>query len=288
MADASLGPFLFCKIIRDEDLYQKVKIRLSEQRDSAILGKNAENWRQEENGMQTVERMKDYLDNEAKECEQKPDFDVPAGKTFSILGDSYSTFQGFIPETYSCYYPNPEKVTDVLHVEDTWWYQLIQKKGMCLLVNNSYSGSTVCTKVRDTQPGSAAFVKRAELSLGEGDKAPDYMIVFGGTNDNWLDREVGQVQYGEWTEADLAQVLPAYCFVLARLSQRYPDSRLVAVINTGLKPEVEEGIVLAGEHYGALVVKLEEIEKQNGHPDKLGMKQIADQIVGKLEMDRMR
>ena len=61
-------------------------------------------------------------------------------RTFSILGDSYSTFQGFIPEKNACYYPNKEKVDDVLCVTDTWWYKLAQNKGMRLLVNNSYSG----------------------------------------------------------------------------------------------------------------------------------------------------
>ena len=41
-----------------------------------------------------------------------------AGYTFSMLGDSYSTFKGFIPEGYSCYYPKPDSVDDVLRVED--------------------------------------------------------------------------------------------------------------------------------------------------------------------------
>lgn len=41
--------------------------------------------------------------------------------TAAILGDSYSTFRGFIPEDRECYYPSPERVDDVLPVEHTWW-----------------------------------------------------------------------------------------------------------------------------------------------------------------------
>lgn len=41
------------------------------------------------------------------------------GLTFSIIGDSYSTFKGFVPKEYDCYYPNPELVDDVIYVEDT-------------------------------------------------------------------------------------------------------------------------------------------------------------------------
>ena len=38
--------------------------------------------------------------------------------TVAILGDSYSTFRGFIPEERECYYPSPERVDDVLVVEE--------------------------------------------------------------------------------------------------------------------------------------------------------------------------
>ena len=37
-----------------------------------------------------------------------------------ILGDSYSTFRGHIPEGNSAYYPYKD-VDDVLQVEHTWW-----------------------------------------------------------------------------------------------------------------------------------------------------------------------
>lgn len=114
----------------------------------------------------------------------------PEGKTFSILGDSYSTFQGHIPEKYQYYYPLPHNVDDVLRVEDTWWYQLAENMKMKLLVNNSFSGSTVCDNVREGWPASCAFtIRSSECDLAlDSELMPDYIFVFGCTNDYWIGR----------------------------------------------------------------------------------------------------
>ena len=43
-----------------------------------------------------------------------------------ILGDSYSTYEGYIPEGYDpCYGDYVENGTDVHQVEKTRWHQLI-------------------------------------------------------------------------------------------------------------------------------------------------------------------
>ena len=122
-------------------------------------------------------------------------------RTFGILGDSYSTFKSWIPEGQSCYYPS-ESVDDVLKVEDTWWYQLAQRNDLQLVCNDSYSGATVCTHTRDGQPFSSAFTERAKISFS-GVQQPDYIFVFGCTNDSWLERSIGQVMYENRTEEDL-------------------------------------------------------------------------------------
>ena len=196
--------------------------------------------------------------------------------TFGILGDSYSTFRGWIPEGQSCYYPS-ESVDDVLEVEDTWWYQLAQRNDLQLLKNDSYSGATVCTHTRDGQPFSSAFTERAKISFS-GAQQLDYIFVFGCTNDSWLERSIGQVKYENRTEEDLCQVLPAYCFILEHLTTKNPNSKVIAIVNTGLHPDIHQGIVAAGAYYGVRVVVLENIDKQNGHPTALGMSQIAQQV----------
>lgn len=203
-----------------------------------------------------------------------------SGCTFGILGDSYSTFRGHIPQGNSCYYPIQD-VDDVLQVEHTWWHQLMTKHNMNLLVNDSYSGATVCTNTRDGQPFSSAFTERAKRSFS-GENKPDYIFLFGCTNDSWLDRTVGEPKFADRTEEDLFQVLPAYSFCLEHMTKCNPQAKVVAVINTGLKPEIAAGMIAAAEHYGATVVSLENIDKQHGHPSALGMRQIAEQIEAKL------
>ena len=42
-------------------------------------------------------------------------------RTVAILGDSYSTFDGYIPEgNASWYFTHPQGDNDVVRVEDTW------------------------------------------------------------------------------------------------------------------------------------------------------------------------
>ena len=61
-----------------------------------------------------------------------------------ILGDSYSTFVGYIPEEYEPHYYPTRPNCDVLEVEKTWWMQLIQETESKLILISSYSGSTIC------------------------------------------------------------------------------------------------------------------------------------------------
>ena len=202
------------------------------------------------------------------------------GRSFGILGDSYSTFRGYIPQGQACYYPNAN-VEDVLQVEHTWWHQLMAATGMELKRNDSYSGATVCTNTREGQPFSSAFTERAKVSFS-GDLPLDYIILFGGTNDNWLKRTIGQVKFADWTETDLYQVLPAYCFILDYLTKHNPQSQVIAVLNSGFDPALHSGMLAAATHFGAKIVELETISKQCGHPTALGMTQIARQIQASL------
>lgn len=204
------------------------------------------------------------------------------GASFGILGDSYSTFAGHIPEGNNIYYPRPEAVDDVLQVEQTWWHLLMTRNDMRLLANDSFSGSTICTNVRPSHVVANAYPARAERTFS-GDIQPDYIFVFGGTNDNWLNKEIGQVQYGDWTEEDLKRTLPAFCYVLDYISRKNPHAAIVVPINTGFKPELHEGMLTAAEHYGAVTICLADIDKKTGHPSALGMQQIAQQIEQALQ-----
>ena len=66
-------------------------------------------------------------------------------KAVSILGDSYSTYEGYIPTgNWSWYFNNPQQGNDVNDVTLTWWHMFITENDCRLCVNNSFSGATVC------------------------------------------------------------------------------------------------------------------------------------------------
>lgn len=204
-----------------------------------------------------------------------------------ILGDSYSTFEGYVPAHQAFYYPKPEKVPDLSRVEETWWHQLTQRRNLRILINDSYSGSTVCNHTRDGQPPESAFISRMHVTLsdsGVNGEKPDTIIIFGATNDSWLDRGIGVVKYGGWTEEELFCVLPAYCHLLDYVTKCNPQAEVFCVVNDVLKPEISEGLAAAAAHYGVRAVMLAGIDKSNGHPTVKGMAQIAQQI--EMEMDK--
>ncbi len=205
--------------------------------------------------------------------------------TFGILGDSYSTFQGYIPQGNRFYYPRPEDVEDVLQVEQTWWHQLMQMRNLRLLTNESFSGATVCEHNREDLPENSSFTKRAMRAFGPEKKDKcELIFFFGCTNDSWLDRAIGTTQYENWTDADLQQILPAYCYIVHNLKAHNPYATLVTIINTQLKDEIRDGMIRAGEHYGIHNVILTDIHKQNGHPTAMGMTQIAQQVDAALNL----
>ena len=199
----------------------------------------------------------------------------------SILGDSYSTFAGYIPSHQKFYYPRPETVADVLHVSETWWHMLATRRNYHILINDSYSGSTVCIHTREGQPLESAFIVRMKKTLsaqGIGGEKPDIIFIFGCTNDSFLDRNVGQLQYENWSEDNLMQVLPAYCYMLDFVTKENPQALIVTIINDILNPELHDGMVCASEHYHTLCVNLKDVDKTSRHPTKLGMLQIFEQV----------
>lgn len=202
-------------------------------------------------------------------------------KNTVILGDSYSTFAGYNPVGYDIFYPGPA-VDDVLKVGDTWWYRLSEMANLRIIQNNSWSGSTVCKDVRQPQPPESSFLFRMRCVLshdGIDHHKPDLILLFGGTNDSWLDRTVGENIYGVRTEDQLWSVLPAFCEMLDYVSAENPQAQVVCIVNTDLKSEIATGVVSACNHYHVTCCQLHDIEKQNGHPTLTGMSQIAEQVM---------
>lgn len=200
-----------------------------------------------------------------------------------IMGDSYSTYAGFIPQGYNTYYSDDRIEDAVVHgVERTWWHIVAKEIKGTVVTNDSYSGSTVCNTCREGYPLSSSFVSRMDKYIAEGyfEKNPiDTFFLFGGTNDAWIGTTLGRLQYDNWSEDDLKCVIPAYCYVLDRIQSVADKMRIVAIVNCDINPQVVEMISAACDHYGVQCIRLSNVEKACGHPTDLGMAQIAEQVV---------
>ena len=205
------------------------------------------------------------------------------GKTL-ILGDSYSTFLGSIPEGYDYWYSttiHPEhKVTAPEH---TWWYQAMERGGGELVLNCSWSGTTVChTGWRGEDCRHKSFAARLDALADGGfftENKIDTVLILGATNDSWAGSPVGEIKYEGITDEDMYSFCPALSHMLARIVEVTPSSRVIYIVNTGLKPKITAAIVDACRHYGCESLLLPEVDKKDGHPTAQGMTEIADALV---------
>ncbi len=197
-----------------------------------------------------------------------------------IMGDSYSTYEGYIPEGYLFYYSDGRKDSPIVKgVEKTWWKIFSNKNNLNIVFNDSFSGSTICNTVRESLSVASSFVNRIDKYISEKyfiENKTDTMFIFGGTNDSWIDAPVGKLKYSDWTAEDLKCVLPAFCYLIDRAKKTVED--VIVVINTDLKQEITTGFVEACEKNEIKYICLKEIDKENGHPTELGMKQISEQV----------
>ncbi|MBE6693056.1 MAG: hypothetical protein E7586_07065 [Ruminococcaceae bacterium] len=213
-------------------------------------------------------------------------------KNVIIFGDSYSTFKGIIPEGYEPYYypggySNGVEKNDVETPEDTWWGQLIPEIGGNLLLNNSWSGSTVgYTGYNNVDCSeSSSFIYRFKQLRDAGffkENKIDTVFVFGGTNDCWCGAPMGELKYEGWTKEDLYSVLPAFSYFLKILTDELKDCKIVAIVNSELGEPFTQSAKTAIEHYGITPVMLEDIDKLTGHPTLKGMTSIKEQILKAL------
>lgn len=200
-------------------------------------------------------------------------------KTFSILGDSYSTYKGYVePDTNYVWYADiPVNGTDVNSVDQTWWRQLAAKTGMRLIKNNSFSGSTICNRgYRGEDYKDRSFLTRLD-KLGN----PELIIVFGATNDTWANVPVE----GE-TPNDMYALRPAMGRLLSEMKKLYPGSDIIFVLNDEIQGQQRKAVLEQCRANAVPCVELTLIDKISGHPSVAGMKKICDQIADFLENNK--
>ena len=204
-------------------------------------------------------------------------------KNCVIFGDSYSTYAGYIPSGYPTYYP----AADVDGVEKTWWGKLGKNADINWIQNNSWSGSPLgYTGYNGTDCSRfGSFIARYRDLKNNGffeQNKIDTVFVFGGTNDSWANAPLGEIKLSDWEEKDLFSVLPAICCLTGMLKADLPDADIILIINSGIKPEIQDCFEAAAKHFGVKSVRLHDIDKVSAHPTAKGMAAICEQVAAVL------
>lgn len=204
-----------------------------------------------------------------------------------VFGDSYSTFEEYIPEGYESWYFEEMPYENDCHcVDSTWWRRVIADKGYELLLNTSYSGATICNVGYNgddyTERSFSTRVHR-DIVSEEGEYLcggkPDIIFILAGTNDSWAQSPKGELLgKDDWREADLDKSLPAISYMLGYLTEKLPDTRIIVIINSELDETTTAGLAEASRIFGVESLQLKDIDKQWGHPSNAGMRQIAEQL----------
>lgn len=141
-------------------------------------------------------------------------------KTFSVMGDSISTYTGISPSGtgYASLYPT----ADVTNVSGMWWYKLAEMTGMRINRINANSGSAVCA---DANPGRVECSSDERCSdLGTN---PDYIICYCGINDYYLNVDMGTYDGTQsLVSATRTTFKEAYASMLYKMHTNYPHAKI--------------------------------------------------------------
>ena len=225
------------------------------------------------------------------------------GKVISIMGDSISTFEGWIPIddghnlNHRKRYPQANLFDDV---RLTWWHMLITNLGAKLGVNDSWAGSmvsnTATTNSGDLGPDACMSSVTRITNLGS-NGTPDLIFFYGGTNDAARNVPMGTFDPSKFQQVDLTTTTwstfaDAYAVAIMRMQYFYPDAKIIAMTPTWTTSyytpqrlnEVAKMIEEVCDYYGVAVVDLRKcginrnnLDKTLGdgiHPSALGMEMI--------------
>ncbi len=203
-----------------------------------------------------------------------------AGKTISVLGDSISTYQGYLPEGFASFYPYA--TADLNDVYQTWWMQFINHYGMKLLSNNSWGGSAVAGNA------NSAAQKVARLQhLIEGYTVPDVILIFMGANDAaspYIDVQLFDAAYEKMIE-NIKLLAPNAEIIVCTLPS-------LPLYSENDQIEYNEVIRKHASNNGCTIIEFEQVFTRSeisnylvdsAHPDFAGMKKLAEQAINTLK-----
>lgn len=213
---------------------------------------------------------------------------------FSILGDSYSSYEGWVdPETNAVY---PYEYIGITGAEQMWWHKVATETGWIMEKNNSFSGALVCNYDHVNYYGPYSFLRRM-YNLGN----PDVIFIFGATNDVCVrndDNEpavpLGDYVYANWTEEQLCSFRPALAYLFDYLKQNQPQATLYFLLDMDLgsggivddrRDAFIESIHHITSHYNVNCIDLYGIQKSYWHPNADGQATIARQVIEAVKID---
>lgn len=226
-------------------------------------------------------------------CVKPFDPDEPTATCFSVLGDSFSSLEGYVDPETNDPFSNYSDI-GVTQPEQMWWHQVATGMGWTMDKNNSFSGSLVCN-FRDFDGGNYyeanSFLRRMD-NLGN----PDVILVFGATNDIYKRAPLGDYVYADWTEDQLREFRPAMAYLFENLHRLYPKAKLYFMLDLDLcgsdttiedatRLEFIKSVHRIANHYGVDCIDLSDIHKSWWHPDVKGQRDIATQTLEALLVD---
>lgn len=231
-----------------------------------------------------------------------------AGKKVSILGDSISTFNGYIPnDERKATYPSG----DVNAWNLTWWGYIIDKMQLTLGMNDSWSGSRVHNSYTEDIPSSnvgpnvcMAGLQRIQNLSANG--TPDIIFFFGGTNDGkftTLGEFDGNADYStvDLTATTWTNFVEAYTAAIMRLQHYYPNAAIFTMTpmytaswyTNGKLNQFCEQIKKISNYFGVTCIdmrkcgvkttNLSKFMKDGLHPSKIGMQMMAEYVMSQVE-----
>lgn len=216
--------------------------------------------------------------------------------SFSILGDSFSTFQGYVePASNDVWYNLPPlNYVDVTNVEQMWWHKVATKTGWVLEKNNSFSGSLICNFWgfnTGIYYSPHSFIRRMD-NLGN----PDVIFVFGATNDIYKRAALGDYVFANWTEEQLCMFRPAMAYMFDYLKRNYPTAKVYFMLDmelcssdTSIDDETRkaylESVDYITKHYNVVCIDIYGIQKELWHPNAAGQATIAHRVLEALRVD---
>jgi hypothetical protein len=231
---------------------------------------------------ENVVSVSDYL-NAVTITDGDKQTNVKRFHTFSILGDSYSSFAGYMADSKALtWFPaaqNSHPDNDVNDVTQTWWYQFANSYGARMVANDSYSGSTVSYDgygAGTTDGKDTSFISRRTM-VGQS----ELILVYGGTNDAWNSVPLGNYKYSDWTETDFQYFSPSLAYLFDRLQRENVGAKIVMMLNdsTVIGQSYVTAIQTVCNHYNIPYVTVSNLTTVNSHPNSVGMKQISDQLI---------